>query len=76
MITRFIRTLELARKLVAEQFREYSNLIITEVEKQGHVGLYFCKLQSFMFLQTEVISVVFYLPFRWHHFFLRKAGIK
>ena len=28
--------LELARKLIAEQFPEYSNLPITDVEKQGH----------------------------------------
>ncbi|WPY00718.1 Aminoglycoside phosphotransferase family protein [Candidatus Trichorickettsia mobilis] len=27
---------DLARKLIAEQFPEYSNLLITDVEKQGH----------------------------------------
>ncbi len=27
---------DLARKLIAEQFPEYSNLPITDVEKQGH----------------------------------------
>lgn len=31
-----IPTLNLARKLIAEQFSEYANLLITEVEKQGH----------------------------------------
>ncbi len=29
-------TLDLACKLIAEQFPEYSNLLITDVEKQGH----------------------------------------
>jgi aminoglycoside phosphotransferase (APT) family kinase protein len=36
MTTTFIPTLDLARKLIAAQFPEYSNLPITDVEKQGH----------------------------------------
>jgi aminoglycoside phosphotransferase (APT) family kinase protein len=31
-----IPTLDLARKVIAEQFPEYSNLPISDVEKQGH----------------------------------------
>jgi hypothetical protein len=31
-----IPTLDLARKLIAEQFPEYASLPITDVEKQGH----------------------------------------
>jgi len=31
-----IPTLDLARKLIAEQFTEYASLIIVDVEKQGH----------------------------------------
>lgn len=36
MTTTFIPTLDLARKLIAEQFPEFSHLPITDVEKQGH----------------------------------------
>ena len=36
MTTESIPTLYLARNLIAEQFPEYSNLPITDVEKQGH----------------------------------------
>lgn len=36
MATTFIPTLDLASKLIAEQFPEYSHLPITDVEKQGH----------------------------------------
>jgi aminoglycoside phosphotransferase (APT) family kinase protein len=31
-----IPTLDLARKLIAEQFPEYASLSVTDVEKQGH----------------------------------------
>jgi len=31
-----IPTLDLARKLIAEQFPEYASLPIVDVEKQGH----------------------------------------
>jgi aminoglycoside phosphotransferase (APT) family kinase protein len=31
-------TPDLAHKLITEQFAEYSNLLITDVEKQGHVN--------------------------------------
>jgi len=31
-----LTTLDLARKLIAEQFPEFSDLPITDVEKQGH----------------------------------------
>ncbi len=34
MATKFILTLDLARKLIAEQFPEYAGLPITDVEKQ------------------------------------------
>lgn len=36
MTTESTPTLDLARKLIAEQFHEYSHLPITDVEKQGH----------------------------------------
>lgn len=36
MTTTFIPTLDLARKLITEQFPEFSHLPITDVEKQGH----------------------------------------
>jgi aminoglycoside phosphotransferase (APT) family kinase protein len=36
MTTESIPTLDLARKLIAEQFPEYADLPITDVEKQGH----------------------------------------
>ena len=36
MTTTFIPTLDLARKVTAEQFPEFSNLPIVDVEKQGH----------------------------------------
>jgi aminoglycoside phosphotransferase (APT) family kinase protein len=36
MTTKFIPTLDLARKLIAEQFPEYASLLIVDVEKQGH----------------------------------------
>ncbi len=36
MTTTFIPSLDLARKLIAEQFPEYAHLPITDVEKQGH----------------------------------------
>jgi aminoglycoside phosphotransferase (APT) family kinase protein len=36
MTTTFAPTLDLARKLIAEQFPEYASLAITDVEKQGH----------------------------------------
>jgi len=36
MTTTFIPTLDLARKLIAEQFPEYASLTIVDVEKQGH----------------------------------------
>jgi aminoglycoside phosphotransferase (APT) family kinase protein len=32
----YMITLELAHKLIAEQFPEYAHLSITSVEKQGH----------------------------------------
>jgi len=35
-MSKFIPTLDLAHKLILEQFPEYSNLPITDVEKQGH----------------------------------------
>ncbi|NBO24421.1 MAG: aminoglycoside phosphotransferase family protein [Chlamydiae bacterium] len=36
MTTESTPTLDLARKLIAEQFPEYANLTIVDVEKQGH----------------------------------------
>ena len=33
---KIIPTLDLARKLIAEQFHEYASLPITDVKKQGH----------------------------------------
>ncbi|MBM4210979.1 MAG: aminoglycoside phosphotransferase family protein [Gammaproteobacteria bacterium] len=36
MTTTFMPTLDLARKLIAEQFPEYARLPIVDVEKQGH----------------------------------------
>jgi len=36
MTTTFILSSDLARKLIEEQFPEYSRLPITDVEKQGH----------------------------------------
>ena len=36
MTTESMPTLDLARKLIAEQFPEYADLPITDVEKQGH----------------------------------------
>jgi aminoglycoside phosphotransferase (APT) family kinase protein len=36
MTTPLIPTLNLARKLIAEQFPEYAHLPVTSVEKQGH----------------------------------------
>lgn len=36
MTTQFIPTIDLAHKLIAEQFSEYGHLPITDVEKQGH----------------------------------------
>lgn len=36
MTTTFMPTLDLARKLIAEQFPEYASLPIVDVEKQGH----------------------------------------
>jgi aminoglycoside phosphotransferase (APT) family kinase protein len=36
MTTTFMPTLDLARKLIVEQFPEYAGLPITDVEKQGH----------------------------------------
>lgn len=36
MTTESIPTLDLARKLIAEQFPEYANLPMVDVEKQGH----------------------------------------
>jgi aminoglycoside phosphotransferase (APT) family kinase protein len=36
MTTTFMQTLDLARKLIVEQFPEYASLPIVDVEKQGH----------------------------------------
>lgn len=33
-------TIDLARKLIADQFPEYSSLTIVDVEKQGHISRY------------------------------------
>lgn len=35
-MSQFMPTLDLAYKVIAEQFPEYSHLLITDVEKQGH----------------------------------------
>ena len=39
MSTAIMPTLDLARNLIAEQFPEYANLPIVDVEKQGHGDL-------------------------------------
>jgi hypothetical protein len=36
MTTESMPTLDLARKLIAEQFPAYASLTIVDVEKQGH----------------------------------------